>query len=46
MVDPVVLGPGTKIFGGLTHKLDLRLKSTRTFKSGVILLGYEPHRKA
>ncbi len=42
MVDPVVLGSGSKIFGGLTRKLDLDLKSTRTFKSGIVLLGYEP----
>lgn len=42
MVDPVVLGSGSKIFGGLTHKLDLGLVSTRTFKSGVVLLSYRP----
>jgi dihydrofolate reductase len=42
MVDPVILGSGSKIFGGLGRKLDLDLESTRTFKSGVVLLGYRP----
>ena len=42
MVDPVALGDGTPIFKGITHKLDLKLTSTRTFKSGVVLLCYEP----
>ena len=46
MVDPVVLGAGTKIFGALTHKLDLALKSTKTFKSGAVLLSYEPRAAA
>lgn len=42
MVDPVALGAGTPMFKGLRKKLDLRLMSTRTFKSGVILLSYQP----
>jgi dihydrofolate reductase len=42
MVDPVVLGDGTSIFKNISHKLDLKLKSTRTYKSGVISLCYEP----
>ena len=42
MVDPVALGNGTPIFKGLRQKLDLKLMSTRTFKSGVVLLSYEP----
>jgi dihydrofolate reductase len=42
MVDPVVLGEGTPIFKGIKHKLDLQLISTRTFKSGVVLLSYQP----
>jgi dihydrofolate reductase len=41
MVDPVVLGRGTPIFKGIKHKLDLKLTSTRTFKSGVVLLCYQ-----
>ena len=46
MVDPVVLGNGTSIFKGIKHKLNLRLTRTRTFKSGVVLLCYEPFEKA
>ncbi|MDB5228054.1 MAG: dihydrofolate reductase [Bacteroidota bacterium] len=42
MVDPVILGDGTPIFKDVTHKIDLELTSTRTFKSGVILLCYQP----
>ncbi|MGE5172681.1 MAG: dihydrofolate reductase family protein [Betaproteobacteria bacterium] len=45
MVDPVVLGDGTPIFKGIKHKLDLKLTTTRTFKSGVVLLCYQPAHK-
>ena len=45
MVDPVVLGSGTPIFKGIKHKLDLKLTTTRTFKSGVVLLCYQPVEK-
>ena len=45
MVDPVVLGDGTPIFKGMKQKLDLKLTSTRTFKSGVVLLCYRPVEK-
>ncbi|RPH37961.1 dihydrofolate reductase [bacterium] len=41
MVDPVALGAGTPLFKGLKRNLDLRLASTRAFKSGVVLLTYE-----
>jgi dihydrofolate reductase len=41
MVDPIALGEGTPIFNGIKHKLDLKLTSTRPFKSGAILLSYE-----
>lgn len=42
MVDPVALGEGTPVFKGLQRKLDLQLIMTKTFKSGVILLCYQP----
>jgi dihydrofolate reductase len=42
MVDPVVLGAGIPMFEGLKQKLDLKLTSTRAFKSGVVLLTYKP----
>ena len=41
-VDPVVLGRGTQIFKNIKHRLDLKLTATRTFKSGVVLLCYQP----
>jgi dihydrofolate reductase len=46
MVDPVVLGDGTSMFKGIKDKLDLKLTMTRTFKSGVVLLCYQPVEKA
>jgi len=42
MVDPVVLGDGTPIFKGLKHTLNLKLTATKTFRSGVVLLSYQP----
>jgi len=42
MVDPIALGDGTPIFKNINHKLDLKLTGTRTFKSGVVLLSYQP----
>lgn len=42
MVDPVALGDGTPILKGIRKKLDLQLINTRTFKSGVVLLCYQP----
>jgi dihydrofolate reductase len=46
MVDPVVLGDGTPIMKGIKHKLDLRLTGIRRFRSGVVLLSYQPEEKA
>lgn len=43
MVDPVVLGRGTPLFDGIKKTLNLRLTASRQFKSGVVLLTYEPH---
>lgn len=42
MVDPVAIGKGTPVFQGIRHTLDLKLTETRTFKSGVVLLSYQP----
>jgi dihydrofolate reductase len=42
MVDPVILGEGTPVCKGMDHALNLKLKKTRTFKSGTLLLTYEP----
>jgi dihydrofolate reductase len=45
MIDPVALGEGTPIFSNIQHPLSLKLTNTRTFKSGVVLLCYEPAKK-
>lgn len=42
MVDPVAIGDGATIFKGISHPLNLKLTTTRTFKSGVVLLIYQP----
>lgn len=42
MINPVVLGGGKRLFEGINNKLNLKLKNTRTFKSGNILFYYEP----
>lgn len=42
MVDPVILGTGATVCKGISRKVDLRLTSTRAFRSGVVLLSYEP----
>ena len=42
MIDPVVINNGTPLFKDIKNKLDLKLTMTRTFKSGVVLLCYQP----
>ncbi len=42
MVNPVAFGAGTSLFTGLPQKVDLILTETRQFKSGAILLTYQP----
>ena len=42
MVNPVVLGQGKPLFNGIKERLNLKLTNTRTFKSGNVLLYYEP----
>jgi dihydrofolate reductase len=45
MVDPVALGQGTPIFNNISRPLQLELVANRIFKSGVILLTYQPLKK-
>ena len=45
MVNPVVLGSGTPLFKGIKDKLRLKLTNTRTFRSGNVLLYYQPDGK-
>jgi dihydrofolate reductase len=42
MIDPVALGRGASLFTNIEHQLDLELKDSKTFKSGVVLLVYVP----
>ena len=42
VVDPVALGKGRTMFDGIQEKLTMKLKNTRTFGNGNVLLGYEP----
>ena len=42
IVNPVVLGSGTPLFQGVRDKLKLMLVKTRTFRSGNVLLYYQP----
>jgi dihydrofolate reductase len=42
IVNPVVLGKGRPLFAGLKEYHKLKLIRTRTFKSGNVLLCYEP----
>ncbi len=41
-VNPVVLGSGVPLFQGMSERVNLRLTGTRVFKSGNVLLCYEP----
>lgn len=42
MIDPIAIAGGTPIFSGIQHSLQLELINTRSFKSGVVLLEYQP----
>lgn len=42
LVNPVAIGKGTSLFAGLSHQVPLTLKDTRRFKSGTVMLTYEP----
>lgn len=40
MISPTVIGNGTPLFKGIKEKITLRLKNTRNFKNGNVLLTY------
>ncbi|MBO9154026.1 dihydrofolate reductase family protein [Chitinophaga sp. GCM10012297] len=42
MIDPVALGEGKTIFSGMQKQLNLKLVGHRIFKSGAVMLTYEP----
>lgn len=43
VVNPIVLGAGTSMFGGVKHRISLTLSSSRTFGNGNVLLCYSRH---
>jgi dihydrofolate reductase len=45
MINPVVIGEGTRIFQGLDHRLDLEPTRIRKFQSGNMLMYYRPRPK-
>ncbi len=44
-IAPIVLGSGNPIFKGLKERLPLKLVKTKTFRSGNVLLYYQPVKK-
>ena len=42
MIYPTAIGQGTPLLNGIKHNLELKLIKTRTFKSGTVLLSYQP----
>jgi len=42
VLTPVVLGKGRTMFEATKKKLNLKLKNTRTFRNGKVVLSYEP----
>lgn len=42
MIDPIALGQGVPVFNGIKHQLDLKLTSSKVFKSGALFITYEP----
>jgi dihydrofolate reductase len=45
MLDPIALGAGTSLFQSMRNPLNLKLTSSRIFKSGTVLLNYAPIRQ-
>jgi dihydrofolate reductase len=43
-INPTVLGQGIPLFAGVTRTIPLKLLESRTLKSGVVALRYEPDR--
>ena len=42
VLNPVVLGVGRTMFDGLKGKLNLKLRTSRTFANGTVFLCYAP----
>lgn len=41
MIDPIAIGSGSTLFAGVKESLNFELISTKTMKSGVVLLSYK-----
>jgi dihydrofolate reductase len=41
ILQPVVLGSGSPLFKGITERIHMKLRSAKTFGSGVVLLSYQ-----
>ena len=46
LVVPVVLGSGKPLFKDIKDKINLKLRKTRTFDSGLVLLAYQPEKNS
>ena len=44
LVDPIAIGNGTSIFKGIKNQINLKLTSSKAFKSGAVLNTYEPQK--
>ena len=44
VVQPILAGRGPTLFAGLNERVDLRLVSRQEFRSGVVVLRYQPSR--
>ncbi len=42
IINPIILGKGKRMFDGIKDMMKLKLISTKTFSSGVVLLQYQP----
>jgi dihydrofolate reductase len=42
MIDPIAIGSGTTLFNGIKKPLDIKLISGKSFKSGTVLVRYQP----
>lgn len=45
VVHPVIVGKGKRLFDGLNDRIALKLVDTKTFRSGVVVLHYQPDRQ-
>ena len=43
---PVVLGSGKPLFHDIKDRIDLKLRTTKTFGSGLVLLDYQPGKRS